>query len=508
MPNDDKPEGTAATPSAMISRRALLELAGLAVVTTALPLQRAGADPAVGKQANPGPGISPIMERLSGYMSQARDRALPPEVIEKAKQHILDTLAAMISGSQLRPGVAAVRFARAYAGKEVSTVIASEFLTSPIEAAFANGMLAQADETDDSHGPSHSHLGCAVVPAALAAGEKFGISGTHFLRAVTLGYDIGARFTMAMGGERYENESHRSTHSIAPLFGAAAAAGCAAHLDPRQMGLLIGYAAQQCSGLTAWRRDTEHMQKSFVFAGMTARDGIASALLVQAGWTGVEDILSGKDNFFEAFDPSADRSALVNQLGERYEIARSDIKKWSVGSPIQAVLDALAILLKRHPFDSDQVQQVSVHLAPSEAITVNNRAMPDICVQHMVAVMLIDKTVTFRSAHDKPRMQDPAVLRQRAKVQLVPDERLSRFLPTRAAKVEITLSDGSELSEEVDAVRGTSRNPMTRSEVVAKAEDLIVPVLGSASSSALVGKAFALEDVTDVRALRPLLQRS
>jgi 2-methylcitrate dehydratase PrpD len=493
--------------AATLTRRSLFELAGLAAATAVLPpgvaMARQSAVPA--KYAQDG---SPVMAKLSAYMGEARDRALPDEVAEKAKQHILDTLAAIISGSELAPGRAALRFASAFGGKEVSTVVASNILCGPIEAALTNGVMAHADETDDSHGASHAHPGCAVIPAAQAAGEQFGISGMHFLRAVTLGYDIGARFTMTLGGERYENESHRSTHSIATIFGAAAAAGCAANLNPQQMRLLIGYTAQQCSGLTSWRRDTEHTQKAFVFAGMTARSGVTSALVVQSGWTGVEDILTGKDNFFEAYGPQADPAGLIEKLGERYEITRTDIKKWTVGSPIQAVLDALVILFKRHAFDAEQVKQVVVRLAPPETITVNNREMPDICLQHMVAVMLLDKTVTFLSAHDKARMQDPAVLNQRAKVQLVPDEELSRFLPTRAAKVEVTLSDGMRLSEEVDAVRGTSENPMTRDEVVAKARDLITPILGAAKCLRIVESVLGLEGVKDIRELRPALQRS
>jgi 2-methylcitrate dehydratase PrpD len=274
------------------------------------------------------------------------------------------------------------------------------------------------------------------------------------------------------------------------------------------MRLLLGYTAQQCSGLTSWRRDTEHTQKAFVFAGMTARSGVTSALVVQSGWTGVEDILSGTDNFFQAYCPAADPKGLIDKLGERYEITQTDIKKWTVGSPIQAVLDALVILLKRRPFEADQVQRVTVRLAPREAITVNNREMPDICVQHMVAVTLLDKTATFASAHDKARMQDPAVLRQRAKVQLLPDQELERFLPTRAARVDVTLADGTQLTEEVDVVRGTAKNPMTRDEIVAKTYDLVTPILGAATCSSLIDKVLNLENVKDVRELRPVLQRS
>lgn len=482
----------------------MLALSGSALLAAALP--RAMATPAPLPSPAEGPTISPVVDKLSAYMSAAAEHPLPEEVQEKAQEHILDTLAAIISGSRLPPGHAALSFARAYGGQAVATVIASNILTGSIEAAMTNAMMAHADETDDSHGPAHAHLGCAVVPAAFAAGEQFGISGARFLRAVTLGYDVGTRFTMILGGEQYENDSHRSTHSIATIFGAAAGAGCAAGLNAHQMRILLGYAAQQCSGLTSWRRDTDHIQKAFVFGGMTARSGVTSALLVHAGWTGVEDLFSGQDNFFQAFDPQADPAGLIDGLGERYEITRSDIKKWAVGSPIQAILDALAALQQEHAFDASQVQQVTVRLAPPEMVTVNNRAMPDICAQHMVAVMLLDKTVSFTAAHDKPRMGDPAVLRERAKVDLVPDSRLAVSLPTRAAKVEVTLNDGTHLSKEVDAVRGTAKNPMSRDEVIAKSRDLINPVLGPTKNGALIEKVFGLAHMRDIKELRYWLQ--
>jgi 2-methylcitrate dehydratase PrpD len=490
-----------------LSRRGLFEFAGLAIAAAAFPSRVALASTSQAP-ASSEKSVGSVMERLSAYMSEAGARDLPAEVVEKTKQHILDTLAAMISGSELPPGRTALQFARAYGGREVATVVAANFLCGPIEAAMTNGVLAHADETDDSHAPSQSHPGCAVVPAALAAGERFGISGTHFLRAVALGYDIGPRFTVTLGGQRFEAESHWSTHSISPLFGAAAAASCAGSLNAQQMRWMLGYTAHQSSGLGAWNRDTEHVQKAFHFGGMTARSGVTSALLVQAGWTGVDDILSGKDNFFAAYNPHADPGGLIDKLGERYEVTRTNIKKWPVGSPIQAALDAIEILRKQRTFEAAQVKQVSVQLATDEAAIVNNREIPDICLQHMVAVMLLDKTVSFVSAHDKERLKDPATLRERTKVQLIPDQELERLMPLRVAIVTITLQDGSKLTQRVDNVRGTPENPMTRDEIITKANDLITPILGAAKSSKLIETVFRLETVSDIRELRPLLQRS
>src|SRR5215831_15898033 len=440
----------------------------------------------------------PVITELSRYMAQAKDRALPANVLEKAKHHILDTLGAMISGAELPPGRAAIRFATSYGGEKISTVAASKVLCGPIEAALANGVLAHSDETDDSW-PNGWHPGCNVVPAALAIGEQFGISGAHFLRAVALGYDVGARVLVALRPGVFD--THKSTHSIGGIFGSGAAAGCAASLNAQQMRWLLDYTAQQSSGIAAWDRDTDHIEKGFVFGGMPARDGVTAAVLVQSGWTGVDDVLSGDDNFLLANAPHGDPNALADQLGERYEIERTNIKKWTVGSPIQAPLDALEIMLKRRPINPDEVRDIVVRMNPGSV--VDNREMPDVCIQHMLAVMLIDKNVTFRSAHDKARMQDPLVLRHRAKVRLDPGAPGSRV-----PLIVVTLTDGTHLSEDVTAVLGTVNNRMTREQVIAKCRDLTAPVLGPQAGEALIKTAMNIENLKNVRELRPLLQRA
>jgi 2-methylcitrate dehydratase PrpD len=488
-------EGTRTVKSFNPRRRELLQTAAGVFAVSALS-----------RGVSAAPSVSPLMATLSNYMSSAAGRALPEAAAEKAKQCILDTLAAMISGSTLPPGRFAIQFARSYGGNRICTVAGSNVMCGPIEAALANGLLAHSDETDDTHPPSQSHPGCAVVPAALAAGEKFGIGGAHFLRAVALGYDIGPRFTITLGKLEYMVDTHRSTHALSSEFGAAAAAGCAARLNPQQMRWLISWTAQQASGLASWQRDTDHIEKAFDFAGMGAKAGVTAALLVQAGATGVDDVLSGPDNFFEVFGPKNDLSLLVEKLGERYEVTRIQVKKWTVGSPIQAPLDAIDAMLKKRPFTPDQVKQVSVRVATNEAKVVDNREIPDICLQHMVAVMLLDKTASFKSAHDVARMKDPAVLRQREKISLIRDDELEKRMPAREAIVELELTDGTKLTEHIIAVRGTPDNPMTRQELIAKAQDLIAPVLGTQTFSKLSQKIFEIETIGNVRELRPLLQ--
>src|SRR5215813_6436741 len=229
-----------------IHRRDLLKTAGGAVVVSMIPRELFAI----------GANVSPLMTTLSEYMASAGGRALPDGVVEKTKHMILDTLAAAISGSDLPPGKFAITFARAYGGEKISTVVASNIICGPIEAALANGMLAHSDETDDTHPPSQSHPGCSVVPAALAVGEKRDIDGTRFLRSVTLGYDVGPRVTATLGRLQYMVDSHRSTHAISGTFGAAAAAACAAGLHAQQMRCLLAYTGQLASFFVNWTANT------------------------------------------------------------------------------------------------------------------------------------------------------------------------------------------------------------------------------------------------------------
>ncbi len=127
-----------------------------------------------------------VIGRVSAYISSAGERQLPNAVSEKAKHHILDTVAAMVSGSRLKLGELAIKFIRGQGGTPEAQIIGTGLLTTAINAATVNGYLAHADETDDSHAPSGTHPVCAIIPAALAVAERENASGKAFLRAVVL----------------------------------------------------------------------------------------------------------------------------------------------------------------------------------------------------------------------------------------------------------------------------------------------------------------------------------
>jgi 2-methylcitrate dehydratase PrpD len=455
--------------------------------------------------------ISPVMHELATYVSRAGKKPLPKPVVEKTKHHVLDTIAAMVSGSRLPPGEKAISFIKTQGGTAEATVIGSRVVTSAVNAAHANGMLAHADETDDSHAPSLTHPGCGIVPAALAMAEREQSNGNAFLRAVALGYDVGCRTTMALHAYDFREAGH-STHSFGPMFGAAVAAGSLAGLKYDQVRHLLSYTAQQASGVSCWMRDAEHIEKAFDFGGMPARNGVAAAAMVAHGFTGVEDVFSGERNFFVAYDetrrigkpPEPER--LIEDLGTRFEVVNTNIKRWSVGSPIQAPLDGLLDLMRTNKVGADDVKKLVVRVAHQGANTVNNRDMPDICLQHMCSVMLIDGIVTFESAHDEKRMRDRKVLDVRSRIELYGDDALTKAMPSRQGVIELTLKNGRQLRTHVKAVRGTADNPMTRAEVDEKCFHLMSPILGKKRARLLCDTVWTLEDVSSMRNLRSLLR--
>jgi 2-methylcitrate dehydratase PrpD len=379
------------------SRRNVIRSAGAVAALAASPIRMASA-------ANAG-----VTERLARYMVAAREQALPETVMVQCKHRILDTFGAMVSGSRMNPGVMAVKYVRSLGGEPQASVIGADFRTTAINAALANAMCAHADETDDFEPITKAHPGCSVIPAALAVGEQEGRSGEEFIRAVALGYDLACRLLMALGPDLVRG-THRSAEGTASTFGALGAAASLARLDEKAMRFAISYSAQQVSGLWSWVKDEDHIEKAFDFAGMGARNGVTAVSMVQAGLTGVSDVLDGTHNLFIALSSDPKPEQMLEGLGSRFYVTETAIKTFSVGYPIQSPLDALLTLRKQYDLGPDNVRSILVKL-PTDAVgIVGESAMADVNCQHLVAVALVKGAVSFVDSHDVALMHDPRIL--------------------------------------------------------------------------------------------------
>ena len=445
-----------------------------------------------------------ITGQLARYMAEARDRSLPPEVQQAGKHRILDSLGAIVSGARLKAGELAIQYVRLQGGLPEASLLATDVKTSAVNAALANGMSGHADETDDFEPMTKAHPGCSVVPAALAMAEREGSSGEELLRAVVLGYDLCCRFLMALGPELVRG-GHRSAEGTSSTMGCTAAAASLARLDQTGMRYALSYGAQQVSGIWSWVRDSEHVEKAFDFAGMGARNGVTAATMVQTGFTGVWDVLEGEHNVLEALSPSPKPSEMVKDLGNRFFVTETAIKPYPVGYPIQSALDAFFALHRQHGLTVENVERITVRLPEDGARIVNNRSMPDVNCQHMIAMALVDGNVTFASTRSYQRMSDPVVLAVKERVNLVADPRLMDLEAPRSAKVEVVLKDGRTLNHFTPHAYGTKQNPMDTKSVNAKVRDLLEPVLGPLRTEAVIQRVNGLEGMANVQELLPFL---
>jgi 2-methylcitrate dehydratase PrpD len=346
--------------------------------------------------------VSPLMRELSGYIAAALKRRLPAEVVAHAKLHLVDTFAAMISGSRLVPGKRVTTYVKSLGGIRQAGIVGTRLVTSALHAALSNATCAHADETDDTHQGCNSHLGAVNVPAALALAERQRVSGELLLRALVLGYDINARVILALGARQLARAGIHAS-SRGGIFGAAAAAAALLKLDSNRVRHVLSYCAEQAAGTLIMYRESQHNEKAFVAGGMPAHNGVAAALMVKSGFTGVEDAFTGDPNFLGIFSREPDSAALVRGLGRDYAIVNCAIKYWSAGGPIQAPLHVLREMIERHRFKVADVEKLVVRVPDVQLEVVDNRDTPNITLQHLLAVMLVDGTVTFKSAHDYSR---------------------------------------------------------------------------------------------------------
>ena len=449
--------------------------------------------------------ISSTMTAISKYIAESATKSPPEAVIKKAKHHILDTLAAMVSGAQLKPGSMAIDFMKTQGGTKEASIAASTIVTTAINAAQVNGTLAHADETDDTHQRARFHPGCVIVPAALAVAEREGSSGLELIQSVVLGYDIGVRFNLALGPDVLFNDTHHATCTGA-LFGAAAACGSLLKINEQQARYAISYAMQQAAGVPCWHRDLEHVEKAFVFGGMPARNAVQATLFAAAGFTGVEDVLSGAHNYFDVFTDDPRPEELTKELGERFDVLDANLKKWPVGMPAQSPLDALEILIETYNIQPDNIDKITITLPEGRYAISDNTLMPNMCLQHLVSLFLIDRQLNFINTHDESRMNDEDILNLRGKVELRPSKELRIATPPRQGIVEISTHDGQNLKHHTKAVRGSAANPMDRDDVTTKAENLMTPIIGPQNTNALIKTVWDLESCKGVSEMCPLMQ--
>ena len=494
------------------TRRGLMKTGYVAATVLATKASIVSAQSDEGQKTMESPGDSgwqDITPDLTNYISGAATHTVPAAIRERARLHILDTLASIIACNSLEAATLGRAYAAAMSPDGQSPILGSRQAASPVDAVFASAMTAHAAEINDFIPSAYVQPGPAIVPVSIEAARANGRAGSDLVGAVIAGYEIAGRLPKAIG-TRNLYLAGLANHGIAPTFGAACAAASLMGLSPEQVDHMLAYCSQQASGSWQWLLDVRHIEKAFVFGGMGARNGLQAAYMAQLGFTGVPESFDNENAWFRwrAFQGEGkDHASLVDGLHERYELSLAAMKRYPVGGPTQPAVRALLDL--RETIAPDQVEKIVVAM-PGEAATFERANMPALNIPYLAAIIMLDGRLDFVDAQSLSRQETDEQARAFArKVNVVRDEAQEMGEGedrTESARVTVTLKDGRTEERYVAYVPGFPTHPLGKAEVEEKAIELIEPVLGRSKADRLVALCDGLDDAPSIEPIIDLMR--
>lgn len=443
--------------------------------------------------------------RLVNFICESRGADWPEEVRELGRRHILDTIASIVICGNRNSARLAREFALRHGGGvgAGAPILGSRDRASLPDAVFASAMTAHGAEINDFCPSAFVQPGPSIVSAGLCTAAIDRASGDALLRAVITGYELACRLPKALGIDRGRWLGY-SSHGYGPVFGTAATVASLRRYDAPTVNHMLSYCAQQASGSMQWLLDVEHVEKSFVFAGIPARNGMHAALLVESGFTGVPDSFDAQRGWFNSRQFTADDTDynpeyLVEELDTRFEMPLVAYKRFPVGGPTQPVVQAMHELAPK--VNRGDVTGIDIEM-PGAANTFANAEMPALNLPYLCAVILIDGALSFEMADSTVRKSTDREVQQIMQCVNVTHDPAQEAVPRKeSARVSIHLRDGRSESIFIEHVRGYPPNPMTHEDVEDKARDLMRPILGDEQTEALIDRVWHIDDLADAGVL-------
>jgi 2-methylcitrate dehydratase PrpD len=455
--------------------------------------------------------IGPTRE-LAAFISQTSYDQLPPEVLEKSKELILDQLGVALASSMLPWNRKVLEYVQGMGINGDSRVIGTRYRTSIEYAALVNGTFGHGFELDDYCTPCGAHVGCVVLPAALAVAEKQGASGVDFLTAFALGAEMVLRIGFALTVRGIAARGFHSTSVYGP-FGAVAAAAKLMQLDPRALTHAIGIAGSHASGTTEYDQTGGDIKR--LHAGIAGMAGVRAALLAKSGFTAPPTILEGKNGILNAFSQSPMVEKLTEALGSGYYMLKTRIKPYACCGAIIPEIDALKEILRENPIQANQIKSITVGVenrALSHVGTVGPEPKDITGAQFSshfsLGLTIVKGSNDFKSYYEAlgNHFSDPAVIDVARKVSVVHDEESEAIYPkTRLGKVTLETKDGQHRIAKVFHPKGSPENPLSREELHDKFLGLASRVLTNDRASKVLHTVQNLEQLKDIGELAALL---
>jgi 2-methylcitrate dehydratase PrpD len=411
-----------------------------------------------------------------------------------AKRAFLDWLAALYPGTLASPGTEFIQAYQAELGVGSSSLPGYNTTCFPATAAWINGSVSHTVEFDDIFRDAIYHPGCPIISAALAVAEPLNATGKALLQAIVVGYEISTRIGAAVQPAHYKY--FHTTGTVGCIGAAAAVAALQAPGNALVMQHAMATAATFASGLQqAFRSDA--MTKA-IHAGHAAAVGVRAGMAAAAGVTGVPDILEGEVGFGAALANSPDWGLVLKDLGTDYNITRITQKNHGCCGHTFAAIDAALELRNQHKLNPKQIQEIQVSTYQT-ALDVTGNFHPKTAFECKFSLpYVVSHALHYGSvrldAFGKERMAKSSIRQLMGKLALSSDAGLTASFPVqRAARVTITLNDGTSMEHFSPYRKGDPESPLSDADLTEKFNELAIPVIGQARAALLQEQVWRLD---------------
>lgn len=437
----------------------------------------------------------PITRLLAEFVAGHPSRGWSDEIDAQAHRTFMNWLGCAIGAAGHESVLSSLAAVQELSPAPQATLLGLRERVDIANAALINGIASHTFDFDDTHLKTIIHPAGPVASALLALAEKTGASGRELLDALVLGIDVACR----LGNMMYPHHYDRGWHITGSTGTLGAAAGCARLLgldaDRTQMALAI--AASQPVGL---REQFGTMTKPF-HPGGAARAGLMSALLAKHGFTGSRRALEAPRGFAQVVSTKYDWDEVTGELGQRFEIGFNTYKPFACGIVIHPSIDACAQLRQVHGVAADQVERIDLRVH-SLVLELTGKKTPKDGLESKFSVYHGCASGLMFGKAGEAEFSDAIVTRPdmvalRARVHAVVDNSIDE------ASVDLvaTLKDGRQVKVFVEHAVGSLEKPMSKAQLEAKFNDLVVPVLGQQACTRLLDDCWSLAQAPNVAAL-------
>lgn len=440
---------------------------------------------------------------LAEFISGLRSEGIPDATRAVVVKALIDGIGCGLYGL-LTPWARIVhKFALEQGGPQESSLwAAGGRKVSAMYTALATGTAIHSFEVDD-HCRAKTHPGAPVIPAALALGEREGVSGARLLTAIAAGYETMIRVCLAANPSVVRVRGWHST-GTAGTFGAAAAASVILGLDAETTASALGLAGTQSAGLYAFSADGAMSKR--LHPGRAAQSGIMAALLAARGFHGPRFVLEAEDGgFLRAFSDEACVTEIIEDLGTEWRTDGVCFKPYACCGSNHASIDATLSIMAEHKLNVSDVNHVVTGVSRVVEIqtgyvyqptTVLNAQMSQ---RYNIAVAMLDKQAHVEQfTEDRIKERDVCDLASRVKVEIDP-EMEAVYPKLYAGKVTVVTKDGQRITKRVDYSKGMPENPMDKADIERKFLSLAGAVIGEKQAASVldeVNRAVDSETIT------------